>query len=78
MLFLSYGSREKGICLYIPEVVAGHNFRFLLTVSNSSTERRAVPFTESLELPFLPLAVWDSKTCFNSAYQDFANKGKKL
>lgn len=53
MLLLSSGcSRQKGICLHVPEVLHGRDFRVLLTVSNTSREGRAVPFTEGLELPF--------------------------
>lgn len=57
MLVLSNGcSKETGISLLIPEVLAGHNTRFLLKVSNTSTERRAVLSTEAFEFPFLPLS----------------------
>lgn len=43
MLLLSSGcSRQKGICLRIPEVLAGHDFKVLLTVSNANMEGKAV------------------------------------
>lgn len=50
-------SRQKGICLRIPEVLRGCDFRDLMTVSNTSREGRAVPFTEGLELPFSSFSV---------------------
>lgn len=58
MLLLSSGcSRQKGICLHIPEVLAGHDFRLLLRVSTTSMEGRAMPFTEGLDLPFSSFSV---------------------